>query len=94
MNSILKNYDLNENVNARKTFKDKIELIIEANDTVLEKVGDNLDELNGIKKKNVQPVEFQTVTAELPTISGSWNRINRATFSVSSTVNSPVSPKI
>ncbi|GJQ87053.1 Rrp6 [Trypoxylus dichotomus] len=89
INSILRRYDIDESVNIRKSFKDKIELIIEANDTILEKVNDNLDELNGIKKRNIQPVEFQTVTAELPAISGSWNRINKATFSVSPLVNLP-----
>ncbi|KRT78455.1 hypothetical protein AMK59_8439 [Oryctes borbonicus] len=89
INSILRKYDIDDNVNARKSLKDKVELIVEANDTILEKVSDNLDEVNGIKKPNIQPVEFQTVTAELPTISGSWNRINKATFSITSSVNSP-----
>lgn len=93
MNSILKHYDIEENINARQSTDDKIELIVEANDTILEKVGDNLDELNGIKKKNIQPVEFQMVTAQLPAISGSWNRINKAVFSVNSSTTSPVSPK-
>lgn len=91
INSILRKYDIDDNVNSRKSIKDKIELIVEANDSILEKISDNIDEINGIKKKNLQPVQFQTVTAELPTISGSWNRINRATFSVTSLGNLPVS---
>ncbi|KAK9737322.1 3prime-5prime exonuclease [Popillia japonica] len=89
INSILRKYDIDDNVNSRKSIKDKIELIVEANDSILEKISDNIDEINGIKKKNLQPVQFQTVTAELPTISGSWNRINRATFSVTSLGNLP-----
>lgn len=89
INSVMKKYDIEYNIQTRKSMEDKIDLIIETNDYILEKVGDNLDELNGIKKKHIDPVEFQTVTAELP-ISGSWNRINKATFSVNSSVNSPV----
>lgn len=56
---------------------EKIELVIEANDVILERVANNLDELAGIRKNPQLPVEIQTVSAELP-ISGSWNKINSA----------------
>lgn len=63
--------------------EEKIELIIEANDVILERVANNLDEVNGINKNPPLAVEMQTVSAEM-SVSGSWNRVNTAKITVQS----------
>lgn len=88
INTILRYYDVSGNIRNRG-LEEKAELIVEANDVILENVANNIDEMNGIKRNPVEPVLMQAVSVQLP-VNGSWNRINRATFSVSS-VNSAVS---
>ncbi|XP_063914011.1 exosome complex component 10 homolog [Zophobas morio] len=85
MNQVMRCNEMDSNIRNR-VLDEKIELIIEANDTILEKVANNVDELNGIRKTVAAPVELQTVRAELP-INGSWNRPSVATFTVNSTVS-------
>ncbi|XP_044268640.1 exosome component 10 [Tribolium madens] len=72
MNQIMRFNDLDSNLRNR-VLDEKIELVIEANDVILEKVANNIDEMNGIRKSVVAPVVLQTVSAELP-VNGSWNR--------------------
>ncbi|KAF5295448.1 hypothetical protein FQA39_LY13109 [Lamprigera yunnana] len=85
MNNILHNQEQNVNVRNRD-LDEKMELLIEANDNILERVAMGIDELNGIKK-NVQPgIELQTVSAQLP-VNGSWNQLSKAKFSVSSSMD-------
>ncbi|KAF7284180.1 exosome component Rrp6 [Rhynchophorus ferrugineus] len=67
------------------TLESKTERLIDANDILLERVANNIDELNGIRKVNTEPVKLQTVSAELVKVNGSWNRSN-AKFSVSSSL--------
>lgn len=62
----------------RRDHEEKFEMVVEANDIILERVGITLDEIAGIRK-NPEP-EFQKQTPE--PISGSWNkkiRIERTT---------------
>ncbi|KAJ8938385.1 hypothetical protein NQ314_011518 [Rhamnusium bicolor] len=86
INSILRNNKIEGNIRNR-VLEEKTELMIEANDMILERIANNLDEINGIRKTVVEPVLIQTVSAQLP-INGSWNRVNNATFSVSSSIPS------
>lgn len=88
VNNILRKYEVDGNIKNR-SIEEQTELIVEANDVILENVANNIDEMNGIKKTSLEPVVMQTVSAQLP-INGSWNSINRATFSVTSS-NSVVS---
>lgn len=82
INTILRKYEIDGNIKNR-SFEEKTELVVEANDAILENVANHIDEMNGIRKNPVEPVLMQTVSAQLP-INGSWNAINRATFSVTS----------
>lgn len=84
MNNVLRHYDVEGNIKNR-SLDEKTELLVDANDTILEKVANGIDEMNGIKKDVVEPVIIQTVSAQLP-INGSWNAINRATFYVGSSI--------
>lgn len=88
LNCILRNNNIDGNV-FNRSLVEKTELMIEANDVILDRVANNIDEINGIRKIPVEPVLIQTVSAQLP-INGSWNRVNNATFSVSSSINSEV----
>lgn len=72
MRDIMRNYYVDSNIKNRG-FDEKIELIVEANDNILERAANNLDEMNGIKKAPSQTVILQTASATLP-VSGSWNR--------------------
>lgn len=90
INDILKEQSVHGNIKNRD-LQEKIELIVEANDTILERVANNLDELAGIKKNPELPVEIQTVSAQLP-VNGSWNKLNNATFTVSSKLTPTKSP--
>nr|XP_022908120.1 exosome component 10 [Onthophagus taurus] len=85
MNNILKTYNINDNIKT-KSPEEKIELIVEGNDMILERVGDNIDEMNGIKKKNLQPVEVQNVVQHIP-INGAWNKTNNKLMNINT--NSP-----
>ncbi|KAJ8954382.1 hypothetical protein NQ318_011055 [Aromia moschata] len=91
INSILRSNDIEGNIRNR-ILEEKTELMIEANDMILEKAANNIDEMNGIRKTVVEPVVIQTVCAQLP-VNGSWNRVNNATFSVSSSITSESSQK-
>lgn len=82
INVILRKYEVDGNIKNRSS-EEKTELIVEANDVILENVANHIDEMNGIKKNPVEPVVMQTVSAQLP-INGSWNAIDKATFSVTS----------
>lgn len=46
INSILKKYDICDNIRNRG-LDEKTELIVEANDVILENVANNIDEMNG-----------------------------------------------
>ncbi|VEN41035.1 unnamed protein product [Callosobruchus maculatus] len=91
INTILSKNNVGGNIKNRG-LEEKTELMIDANDTMLERVADNIDEMNGIKKKANEPVVIQTVSAQLP-INGSWNRANNPTFSVSASLASQHSNK-
>lgn len=98
INNILKIYDIHDNIKNRG-LEEKTELIVEANDVILENVANNIDEMNGnlfvflldsyltqivgIKKNPQEAVVLQEVSVQLP-VNGSWNRIARASFSVAS----------
>ncbi|GLV41632.1 Rrp6 [Carabus blaptoides fortunei] len=82
INDILKEQNVHGNIRNRD-LQEKIELIVEANDTILERVANNLDELAGINKNPELSVEIQTVSAHVP-VNGSWNKLNNATYTVSS----------
>lgn len=73
-----------------RDLEEKIELIIEANDIILERVANNLDEVNGISKNPPLAVEMQTVTADMP-VSGSWNKMNNTKITVQSNLALPKS---
>lgn len=85
MNTILRNYEVDSNIRNR-SIEEKTELLIEANDNILERVAINIDEMNGIRKISNDPIVLQTVSAELPRVNGSWNRINNLTVSVGSSI--------
>lgn len=85
MNTILRHYETDGNIKNR-SLDEKTELLVEANDNILERVAINIDEMNGVRKMINEPILIQTVSAELPTINGSWNRINNLTMSVGSSI--------
>ncbi|XP_030758345.1 exosome component 10 [Sitophilus oryzae] len=63
----------------------KTERLIDANDIILERVANSIDEMNGIRNVEIDPVKLQTVSVEVPVnINGSWNRNSNPTFSVGS----------
>ncbi|XP_018571344.1 exosome component 10 [Anoplophora glabripennis] len=86
INSILRSNNIEGNI-CNRVLEEKTELMIEANDVILDRVANNIDEMNGIRKIPIEPVLIQTVSAQIP-INGSWNRVNNATFSVSSSITS------
>lgn len=85
MNTVLRHYETDGNIRNR-SLDEKTELIVEANDNILERVAINIDEMNGIRKTENDPIELQTVSAELPRINGSWNKINNLTVSVGTSI--------
>ncbi|CAH0556935.1 unnamed protein product [Brassicogethes aeneus] len=90
INTILRANEIEGSI--RNRIRDEAtEVIIEANDQILEKVAGHIDEMNGIRKSTYEPIVIQAVSAELP-INGSWNRVNNATFSVSSSMTSNATP--
>lgn len=86
MNTILQHYETDGNIRNR-SLEEKTELVIEANDNILERVAINIDEMNGIRKTTNEPIIIQTVSAELPRVNGSWNRVNNLTVSVGSSIS-------
>jgi exosome complex exonuclease RRP6 len=58
----------------RRDFEEKFDLIIDANDSVLERVGFNLDEVSGIRR-NPEPVLVKAVGPSTRPVGGSWNLI-------------------
>ncbi|XP_060536167.1 exosome component 10 [Cylas formicarius] len=87
MNLVLRKNDIKGSMRNNIIDK-KSELLIEACDVILERVTENIDEQNGIKKNNVEPTVFQTVSVQVP-INGSWNQFTRPVVSSSSTLSSP-----
>lgn len=85
MNTLLRHYEINGNIRNR-SLDEKTELIVEANDDILERVAINIDEINGLRKTTNEPLVIQAVSAELPKVNGSWNRINNLTVSVGSSI--------
>ncbi|XP_044754560.1 exosome component 10 [Coccinella septempunctata] len=77
MNCILKTYGVKGNFKT-SSLDFRADLLVETNDTILERVADCIDEMNGIKK-----FAIDTTKAEKSTISinGSWNRVNNPKFS-------------
>lgn len=85
MNRILAKYDVEGSMKS-STLEEKEELLVEANDAILERAANNIDEMNGIKKNPLEPVLVPTPVVPVA-INGSWNNTrNRATFSASSSV--------
>lgn len=83
--SVLKKNEVGANIR-NQTLDKRTEILVDANDLILERVANNIDEMNGIKKSLKQPVVLQTVTAQLPAeVNGSWNR--SLNISVSQGVN-------
>lgn len=85
MNQIMKRYEIDSNIKNR-ILDDKTELVVEANDVILEKVANNIDEMNGVRKTVPEPVLIQTVSAQMP-LNGSWNRTAATTFVVDSALD-------
>lgn len=52
INNILRKYEIHDNIKNRG-LEEKTELIVEANDVILENVANNIDEMNGIFKHSV-----------------------------------------
>ncbi|XP_071450937.1 exosome complex component 10 homolog isoform X2 [Hetaerina americana] len=57
----------------RRDLEEKFDLLLDANDMVLERVNSTLDELAGIKR-NPQPVLLEVSPSAPKPVSGSWNR--------------------
>nr|CAD7427585.1 unnamed protein product [Timema monikensis] len=66
---ILSNQKVKGNISQRDV-DEQLDLVVDANDTILEHVANNLDEMDGIRRNP----EVELVEASIaPTISGSWN---------------------
>lgn len=70
MNKILKQYQVKGNFKT-SSLEFKADLLVETNDSILEKVADSIDEIGGIKKLAYNP---DVVTLPPAKINGSWNR--------------------
>lgn len=88
MNSILHVQNVSTNIR-NKDIEEKMEILIEANDDILEKVASGIDEMNGIKRNVPEAIEMQAVSAHLP-VNGSWNQLSKAKFSVTSPIDTMV----
>lgn len=66
--SVLRKNEVGANIR-NQTLEKKTEILVDVNDLILERVANNLDQMNGIKN-SAKPVVLQTVTAE---VNGSWN---------------------
>lgn len=81
--SLLRKNEVGANMR-NQTLDKRTEILVDANDLILERVANNIDEMNGIKKSVNQPVVLQTVSAQLPAdVNGSWNRSSNASLSIS-----------
>ncbi|XP_045473047.1 exosome component 10-like [Harmonia axyridis] len=76
MNNILKNYEVKGNFKT-SSLDMKEDLLVESIDTILERVGDCIDEINGIKKFVFNSKEMEKSSTS---INGSWNRVNNSKF--------------
>ncbi|KAK9890903.1 hypothetical protein WA026_012245 [Henosepilachna vigintioctopunctata] len=86
MNRILKHNGIKDNIKS-SILDHKTELLIEANDLILEKVANSIDEMNGIKISSINTLESQTESGKLQ-INGSWNNVqNIKLFAKSSASN-------
>nr|CAD7587790.1 unnamed protein product [Timema genevievae] len=66
---ILSNQKVKGNISQRD-MDEQLDLVVDANDTILEHVANNLDEMDGIRRNP----EVELIEAAIaPTISGSWN---------------------
>nr|CAD7263162.1 unnamed protein product [Timema shepardi] len=66
---ILSNQKVKGNISQRDV-DEQLDLVVDANDTILEHVANNLDEMDGIRRNP----EVELIEATIaPTISGSWN---------------------
>nr|CAD7456538.1 unnamed protein product [Timema tahoe] len=66
---ILSNQKVKGNISQRDV-DEQLDLVVDANDTILEHVANNLDEMDGIRRNP----EVELIEAAIaPTISGSWN---------------------
>ncbi|XP_066141877.1 exosome complex component 10 homolog [Euwallacea fornicatus] len=84
MTSVLKKNEVGANMRNQHIDK-KNEILIDANDIILERVANNIDEMNGIKKTVGSEPVSQTVSIQPPVrINGSWNKNSNAHLSVSS----------
>uniref|UniRef100_A0A1B6F5B3 Exosome complex component 10 homolog n=1 Tax=Cuerna arida TaxID=1464854 RepID=A0A1B6F5B3_9HEMI len=73
MTVILHHQGVNRDIRKRD-LEEKYELVIEANDKILERVGTNLDELSGIKRNNPSVFSSDIIVSQVSAASGSWNR--------------------
>lgn len=81
--SLLRKNEVGANMR-NQTLDKRTEILVDANDLILERVANNIDDMNGIKKSVNQPVVLQTVSAQLPAdVNGSWNRSSNASLSIS-----------
>ncbi|GLH13589.1 Exonuclease mut-7 homolog [Gryllus bimaculatus] len=73
MNMVLGHQGIRGNI-AMRDIEEKYDLLVECNDTVLERVGYNLDELSGIRR-NPEPLLIESTGNTTRVVSGgSWNR--------------------
>ncbi|XP_046669774.1 exosome component 10 [Homalodisca vitripennis] len=70
---ILHHQGVNRDIRKRD-LEEKYELVVEANDKILERVGTHLDELSGIKRNNPSGFSSDIVVSQVSAASGSWNR--------------------
>ncbi|KAG8236910.1 hypothetical protein J437_LFUL015236 [Ladona fulva] len=83
---VLQHQGLKGNI-LRRDLEEKFDLLLDANDMILERVNSTLDELAGIKK-NPQPVLVEVSSSSPKQVSGSWNR-NAALDAQKRTSSSP-----
>ncbi|XP_050309849.1 exosome component 10-like isoform X2 [Anthonomus grandis grandis] len=85
ISNLLKKTEVGGNI-YNQTVDKKTEILIDANDIILERIANDIDEMNGIKKFYNEPVVLHTVSAQVPAnINGSWNRSN-VKFSMSDNI--------
>nr|XP_018902827.1 PREDICTED: exosome component 10 [Bemisia tabaci] len=71
INLLLRHQGISGNIHHRD-LEDKFELVVEGNDAILERVGENLDEWNGVRRNNEPAIEG--TQAGPVRVSGSWNK--------------------
>ncbi|KAL1490352.1 hypothetical protein ABEB36_013063 [Hypothenemus hampei] len=88
MMSVLKMNDVTANMR-NQDLDNKTEILVDTNDVILERVSNNIDEMNGLRKLDIMPPgDLQIVTAQLPMdVKDSWERINKATVSISKSID-------